>query len=68
MIGYDVLMYYSIGLRDFGPSFAAHFDEISYQPISLKVDLNKTGLESGFENAASFILKYEDYTLQNAER
>jgi LysM repeat protein len=68
MIGYDVLMYYSIGLRDFGPSFAAHFDEIIYQPISLKVDLNKTGLESGFENAASFILKYEDYTLQNAER
>jgi len=67
IIGYDIMMYYCSGLRDFGPSFAVHFDEINYDPLGINFNLKKTGIESGYENESAFVLRYRDFVLENVD-
>jgi ABC-type branched-subunit amino acid transport system substrate-binding protein len=64
---FDAMMFYGLGLKEFGSNFESHFSDIRYQPRSLRFNMNKTGLESGFDNQGCFVLRYSNYLLVNAD-
>lgn len=64
---FDAMMFYGLGLKEFGSNFESHFSDIAYKPRSLRFNMNKTGLESGFDNQACFVLRYSNYLLVNAD-
>jgi LysM repeat protein len=62
--GYDILLYYGRGLRQFGKLFPDHFGEISQMGLlTSRFQLMRTGAESGFENKGMFILGTRDFEL-----
>jgi LysM repeat protein/ABC-type branched-subunit amino acid transport system substrate-binding protein len=67
-IGYDVMLYYGLGLLDFGIGFPNHFDQINQKGLLyLGFDFEKTGLESGYENNFAYLLQHEGYELEIVE-
>jgi len=64
---FDAMMFYGLGLLHFGSNFDSHFSGIVYKPRSIRFNMNKTGLESGFDNQSCFVLRYSNYLLVNAD-
>lgn len=64
-IGYDVMLYYGMGLLDFGMNFPNRFADMSQEGLlNVGFSYTKTGMESGFENKHVFMLEHHNYGLQ----
>lgn len=64
-IGHDVLLYYGLGLAQFGVNFPSHFDEIPQDGVlHLVYDFSKTGPNSGFENQHADVVIHDNYELK----
>ncbi|MDZ4750542.1 MAG: LysM peptidoglycan-binding domain-containing protein [Flavobacteriales bacterium] len=62
--GYDIMMFYGLGLNAHGRGLSANFKDIPQEKlISLGFDYVKTGSENGSENSHIFIIGHEDYRL-----
>lgn len=62
ILGFDVMMYYCTGLKQFGIAFPNHFDEIKCSELMGNgFNLVKTGDESGFENKHVFIMGTDNF-------
>ncbi|MFT6166174.1 MAG: LysM repeat protein/ABC-type branched-subunit amino acid transport system substrate-binding protein [Vicingaceae bacterium] len=62
-LGYDVASYYLDLLQVSGTNFEMMLPTEKMQGLSRKFYFVKTGIESGFENHSSYILRYQDYKL-----
>lgn len=63
-LGYDLLMYYGMGLKQFGREFPNNLDHIKVKNLYAHgFDYIKTSNESGFENQYVMIVGTKDYTL-----
>ena len=62
-LGYDVASYYLNLLQVSGTNFEMMLPTKKMQGLSRKFYFVKTGIESGFENHSSYIVRYQDYTL-----
>jgi len=60
-LGYDLALYYGMGLKQFGHDFPNHMSEIKAKTIGDHFDFYKTGLESGFENQYVHIIGTSEY-------
>ncbi len=63
LLGFDVAYYYLNALRAYGTRFQSKLPMIKYNALAASFDYFKTGLESGYENRAVHILKYQDFKL-----
>lgn len=67
-LGYDVMLYYGMGLLDFGMNFPNRFADMSQEGLlNIGFSYVKTGMESGFENKHVFMLEHHNYGLQPIE-
>lgn len=65
LLGYDIALYYGMGLLYFGEDFPQAFDRIPQTGLTNVVfKLRKTGLDSGYENEHVFLLNHMNYYLQ----
>ncbi len=62
-LGYDVASYYLNLLHTGGSNFEIMLPAEKMQGLGRKFYFVKTGIESGFENHSSYILRYQDYKL-----
>lgn len=63
MLGYDLAYFFGDHFKEFG-TLNGYYNSLAVKKgISLKADFQKTGLESGYENKSTCILKFDDYTL-----
>ncbi|MEN9640031.1 MAG: hypothetical protein RLZZ262_1900 [Bacteroidota bacterium] len=60
-LGYDLVLFYGMGLKQFGHDFPNHMDEIKAKTIGDQFDFYKTGMESGFENKYIHIIGTTDF-------
>lgn len=60
---FDIGMYYLKHLQDIGPSFFSQLDKYKGRGISTKFNFYRPDAATGFENRATYILKYNDYKL-----
>ncbi len=60
-LGYDLVLFYGMGLRQYGHDFPNHMSEIKAKTIGDQFDFYKTGLESGFENQYVHIIGTSEY-------
>ena len=61
--GFDITFYYLSALCKYGTAFRYHLPEYKRNLVGYSFDFQKTGVESGYENKYSFILKHENYRL-----
>ncbi len=61
--GYDVMMYYGMGLKQFGRAFPNHFDQIKANTYGTGYDFFKTSDEGGFENQFVIVIGTDNYEL-----
>jgi len=60
-IGYDIMLFYGLGLMEFNSLFPLNFHRIDCKMLlGSDFDPVKTGLESGYENNHAFVLQYKD--------
>ncbi len=63
-LGFDLLIYYGTGLKQFGRAFPNHLSDIKVKNLYAHgFDYIKTGNESGFENQYVMIVGTKDYLL-----
>ncbi|MDB9964008.1 hypothetical protein OAD50_02935, partial [Vicingaceae bacterium] len=62
-LGYDVASYYLNLLQVSGANFEIMLPTEKMQGLSRKFHFVKTGIESGFENHSTYIVRYQDYEL-----
>ena len=62
-VGYDVMKYYGMGLKQFGRDFPNHFGEIKTGLYANGFDFLKTSNESGFENQYVIIIGTSEFEL-----
>lgn len=63
-LGFDLMMYYGMGLKQFGREFPNNLDHIKVKNLYAHgFDYIKTSNESGFENQYVMIIGTKDYTL-----
>jgi len=63
-LGFDLMMYYGMGLKQFGREFPNNLDRIKVKNLYAHgFDYIKTSNESGFENQYVMIIGTKDYTL-----
>ncbi len=68
LLGYDIALYYGMGLLYFGEDFPQSFDRIPQTGLThVRFKLRKTGLDSGYENEHVFLLNHINYNLQPVE-
>jgi LysM repeat protein/ABC-type branched-subunit amino acid transport system substrate-binding protein len=60
-LGYDLVLYYGMGLKQYGHDFPNHLSDIKAKTIGDQFVYYKTGLESGFENQYVHIIGTSDY-------
>ncbi len=60
-LGYDLVLFYGMGLKQFGHDFPNHMEEIKAKTIGDQFDYYKTGSESGFENKYIHIIGTSDF-------
>lgn len=60
---FDIGMYYLQHLEDIGPSFFFQLDKYKGRGLSTKFNFYRPDAATGFENRATYILKYKDYKL-----
>lgn len=62
--GFDLALYYGRGLMQYGLHFAQHLPEFEHDGLlTTGFDYVKTGVETGFENTHSFLVRQENYRL-----
>lgn len=61
ILGYDVAMYYTQILKDFGKNFELMFLGFQYEGLGRKFEFFKTGIESGYENQSIYLLNFSNY-------
>lgn len=61
VLGFDVGMYYTKILKDYGKNFELMFLGFQYQGLGRKFEFFKTGIESGYENQSIYLLKFSNY-------
>lgn len=59
-LGFDVGYYYLSLLKNFGVNFEVMFLGVQSELLSRKFEFFKTGIESGYENHSSFVIRYQD--------
>jgi LysM repeat protein len=62
-LGFDIGYYFAKNFADFGTLFSPK-SLLSKKGISIRLNFFKTGIESGFENKDSYLLRFEDYELK----
>ncbi|MGB0882161.1 MAG: LysM peptidoglycan-binding domain-containing protein [Vicingaceae bacterium] len=65
-LGYDIAYYFGSALINNGSLFTPN-SLLEYKGMAINFNFYKTGIESGFENRNSFLMKFEDYTLKRIE-
>jgi len=63
VIGYDLVMYYGTGLKQYGRAFPNHLEDIKAGLYGNGYDYFKTSNESGFENQYIILVGVENYQL-----
>ncbi len=61
--GYDIMMYYGMGLKNYGRAFPNHFAEMKANTIGSGFDYFKTSDEGGFENQFVMIIGTDNFEL-----
>jgi LysM repeat protein/ABC-type branched-subunit amino acid transport system substrate-binding protein len=61
--GFDIMYYYITVLDRYGVNLQAQLDKVNTTGVAYSFNFFKTGMESGFENQATYLLKYEDFKL-----
>jgi len=61
--GYDMTLFYGMGLKQFGRAFPNHLNEIKCSTYSMNFDFFRTGNEAGFENQYISIIGTDNYEL-----
>ncbi|MFN0032140.1 MAG: LysM peptidoglycan-binding domain-containing protein [Flavobacteriales bacterium] len=61
--GFDMMMYYGTGLKQFGRAFPNHFDEIKTTTYGTGFDYFKTSDEGGFENQYIIVVGTDNFEL-----
>jgi LysM repeat protein len=64
-LGFDLGCYFGNNLIENGTMFSGNALK-EFKGLSINLKFFKTGVESGFENTDSFLLKFEDFTLMKA--
>jgi len=64
-LGFDLAYYFGSNFLNNGTMFSPSSLE-EYKGLSINLNFLKTGVESGFENTSSFLLKFDDFTLKRA--
>ncbi len=62
-VGYDIMLYYGTGLRNFGSEFPLHFAEIEGDFLASQFNFFRASKDSGFENAGINIVRTDNYQL-----
>ena len=62
-LGYDVASYYLDLLNSSGTNFELMLPSERKEGLSRKFNFVKTGIESGFENHSTYMVRYKDYHL-----
>jgi LysM repeat protein/ABC-type branched-subunit amino acid transport system substrate-binding protein len=65
--GYDMLMFYGMGLKEYGRAFPNHFADIKVNTYGSDFDFFKTSDEGGFENKFVLVIGTENYELKRAQ-
>ncbi len=65
--GYDMMMYYGTGLKEFGRAFPNHLSEIHVNTFGSDFNFFKTSDEGGFENRFVMIIGTDNYELVRAQ-
>lgn len=65
-LGFDVSFFYLSALQLFGNDMAAHFAEVSTQPLHTAFRLMRSGEENGFRNENAFMLHFTKEGLRKA--
>lgn len=64
-LGFDLMYYLGNNLINNGTMFSSNALR-EFKGLSINLKFFKTGVESGFENTDSFLLKFDDFTLKKA--
>jgi LysM repeat protein/ABC-type branched-subunit amino acid transport system substrate-binding protein len=64
-VGYDIMLYYGRGLRQFGVDFPNHFAEMNGDYLATRFDVFRASKDSGFENAGINIIRTDNYQLMH---
>jgi LysM repeat protein/ABC-type branched-subunit amino acid transport system substrate-binding protein len=62
-VGYDVLLFYGRGLKKFGSQLQQHLNEIEGSYLATQFNFFKTAKDAGYENAATNIVRTDNYQL-----
>ena len=62
-LGFDLAYYFGTNLSQNGTVFSSQ-SLAEFKGYSINLNFFKTGVESGFENTNSFLLKFDDFTLK----
>lgn len=62
-VGYDIMLYYGRGLKQFGSEFPNHFSEMIGDYLATQFDFFRASKDSGFENAGINIIRTDNYQL-----
>ena len=60
-LGFDVANYYLSLLKENGTNFGLMMPQFNQNGLGRKFHFVKTGIESGFENHSTYIIKFQDY-------
>lgn len=62
-LGFDLTYYVGNNLLNYGNMFTSHSLE-EFKGLSINLKFFKTGVESGFENTDSYLLRFDDFVLK----
>ena len=60
-LGFDVGYYYLGLLNDYGVNFEYMYMGVEAELLSRKFEFFKTGIESGYENHSTYIIRYNNF-------
>lgn len=66
-LGFDVGYYYLQLMKEYGINFEVMFAETQQELLSRKFNLIKTGIESGYENHSTYLIRYKDYRKERVD-
>ena len=66
-LGFDVSCYYLSAIMTEGNSFASHFAKVRTSPLHMAFSMQRAGMENGYRNESTYILKYEELELRRVE-
>ena len=66
-VGFDVGYYFLQQAQQYGPGCIHKLPDLEDEMLTTKFDFIKVGTESGYENSAVYIVKFEDYELKRKQ-